>query len=362
MSLEVRFRRLFPQLELDVAFEIETGGITALFGPSGAGKTSIANTIAGLLKPSEGRIALNGRELFDSERDICLPPQQRRVGYVFQEARLFPHLSVEKNLRFGWRRAAQPPSEDEYARIVELLGISHLLARKPRTLSGGERSRVALGRALLASPEVLLLDEPLAALDAPRKHEIMPWLERLRDETRIPVLYISHSLEEVARLADRVILLKEGHVAASGSVFDLLTDFAFAEFTGGAPYGTLLNSRVARHLESDGLTALSFPGGELFVPVLARSPGSQLRVHIRAEDVILARERPGAISANNVLPTVIANIHQVEAFADVRLTCGATTLVARITRASCNRLGLHEGDAVFAIVKSVTVSPQIDNP
>ena len=360
MSLEVRFQRHFPQLELCVAFEIDTGGITALFGPSGAGKTSIANVIAGLLKADQGRIVLNGRELFDSDRAICLPPQQRGVGYVFQDARLFPHLSVEKNLRFGWRRAERRSSESEFHRIVALLGIAHLLKRKPRTLSGGEKSRIALGRALLASPDLLILDEPLAALDAPRKSEILPWLERLRDEARMPILYISHALEEVARIADRVILLKAGRVVANGSVLDLLTDFAFAEFTGGPPYGTLLDARIAGHMEADGLTVLSFPGGELFVPLFGRSQGSRLRVHIRAEDVIIARERPGAISANNVLPVTIAGIHEGSTFADVRLSCGPTIIVARITHASRSRLGLVAGDAVFAIVKSVTVSPQTD--
>lgn len=358
MSLEVRLRRRFPQLELDVAFEIEPGGITALFGPSGAGKTSIANAIAGLLTPDDGRIALNGRVLFDRSRRIFVSPQERRIGYLFQDARLFPHLSVESNLRFGWRRAKQRATEAEIAGVVELLGLSALLHRKPGGLSGGEKSRVALGRALLASPEVLLLDEPLAALDGPRKAEILPYLEQLRDRLRIPILYISHALDEVARLAGRVILLKAGRIAASGSVFDLLTSFAFAEFTGGAPYGTLLDAIVARHCDADGLTVLSFAGGELFIPSVARPAGSGMRAHIRAEDIIVARDRPTAISANNILAATIAGVQEVGVFADVRLACGTASLIARITRASRQRLDLREGDPVFAIVKSVTVAPR----
>jgi molybdate transport system ATP-binding protein len=313
------------------------------------------------MKPDRGRISLNGRCLFDSARGISLPPQQRRVGYVFQNARLFPNLSVDKNLRFGWRRSASRAPESDVARIVDLLGIGPLLRRKPAKLSGGEKSRVALGRALLSGPDILVLDEPLAALDAPRKDEILPYLERLRDETRIPILYISHALEEVARLADRLILLKNGRVAARGSVFGLVTDFAFAEFTGGKPYGTLLDASIVENRTQEGLTLLGFSGGELLVPLLARAEGSRLRVHIRAEDVMVARERPGAISANNVMPVSIGALQSAgDAFVDIRLMCGTTAIVARITRASCNRLALREGESIFAIVKSVTVSPKID--
>ena len=359
MSIEIACRHRHRSFELDVAFAVEGPGITALFGPSGAGKTTVINAVAGLLRPDHGRIAIDGRVLFDSAADVWVPPRQRRVGYVFQDARLFPHLSVEKNLRFGWRRAAQRLPESETAQVIEMLGLAPLLRRKPAKLSGGEKGRVALGRALLASPEVLLLDEPLAALDQARKDEILPYLERLRDEGRIPMLYVSHSLDEVSRLANDIVILKSGRVAAAGSVFDVLTDLHLPDFTGSSPYGAVLETTVLRHLPQDGLTILAFPGGELSVPKLQLPESARLRTHIRAEDVMLARERPVAISANNVLPARVAGIRTSdEVHVDVQLRCGASALVARITRASASRLGLHDGMEVFAIVKSVTIAPQ----
>ncbi len=216
MSIDVAIRHDFGSFALDAAFLIDKPGVTALFGPSGAGKSTITNAIAGLLRPQAGRIVINGRDVFDGGRGIFVAPRLRRTGYVFQDSRLFPHMSVANNLRFGWRRAAAPASEADISHIIDLLGLSHLLDRLPAKLSGGERGRVALGRALLSSPEILLLDEPLAALDAARKQEILPYLERLRDEARLPMLYVSHSLDEVSRLADNMIVLKEGRVATQG--------------------------------------------------------------------------------------------------------------------------------------------------
>lgn len=361
MSIEVAVRQDYGAFSLDVAFDAAATGITALFGPSGAGKTTVLNAIAGLSRPRVGRIAVGQHVLFDSESGKWVPARQRRIGYVFQDARLFPHLSVEGNLRFGWRRAPSRMSEPEIARIVEMLGLAPLLGRKPATLSGGEKGRVALGRALLANPELLLFDEPLAALDAARKNEILPYLERLRDEARLPMLYVSHSLDEVSRLANDIVLLQQGRVVASGSLFDVLTDLELTDFTGGSPYGTVLETRITRRLEADGLSILSFPGGELAVPLLEKPVGQGLRTHVRAEDVMLAREEPRAISANNVLPVVIAAIRSASGgHVDVRLLCGSTALVARITRASSLRLELAEGMHLFAIIKSVTVSPQTE--
>ncbi len=251
-------------------------------------------------------------------------------------------------------------NQQQIAHVIALLGLGGLLARRPARLSGGEKSRVALGRALLSSPELLLLDEPLAALDAARKAEILPYLERLRDETRLPMLYVSHALDEVARLADHVILLKEGHVTAQGSVFDLVGDLEFAAGLGQPAYGAVFAVTVAAHRDADHLSVLAFDGGELVVGRLERPLGAHLRVRMRAEDVMLAREEPRAISANNVLKTVVTAIHPAgEARADVQLACGGAKLVARITRASVARLGLAPGMAVFAIVKSVTVDPRI---
>ena len=222
MTLEVAIRQHLGAFALEAEFAAAEG-VTALFGPSGAGKSSIVRAVAGLLRPQEGRIVIAGRTVLDTASGVFVPPEARHAGLVFQDARLFPHMTVENNLLFGWRRAPVKAGADEIARVIALLGLEQLRPRLPGNLSGGEQRRVALGRALLASPDILLLDEPLANLDADRQAEILPWLERLRDGARIPMLYVSHAVDEVARLADRVVLLKEGRVTASGSVFDMLT-------------------------------------------------------------------------------------------------------------------------------------------
>jgi molybdate transport system ATP-binding protein len=281
-----------------------------------------------------------------------VPPQQRRTGFVFQDARLFPHMSVADNLRFGWRRAPSRVGEVGITRVVDLLGLGHLLERAPKALSGGEKSRVALGRALLSAPDILLLDEPLAALDVARRSEILPYLGRLRDETKLPMIYVSHALDEVARLADEIVVIRDGRVEARGSVFDLLT-----KIDGSIPtLGAVLDAQVAAHRASDGLSVLSFDGGQLIVSQIARDVGSRVRVRIRAEDILLAREEPRAISANNVLPTAVSALRAGDgAQSDVQIACGATKLVARITQASAARLALAPGVPVFAIIKSVIV-------
>jgi len=355
MTIEIRLHHRFGTFVLDAAFAIARPGVTALFGPSGAGKSTIANAVAGLFRPAEGRIVIGDQIVFDSAARIVLPPRARRIGYVFQDARLFPHMSVENNLRFGWRRAPIKASDDEFARIVHLLGLEALLARKPAKLSGGEKSRVALGRALLSSPHLLILDEPLAALDAARKAEILPWLEKLRDEAALPMIYVTHALDEVARLADEIVLLRAGKVAAQGAAFDLLPDLEFASLAGTTPLGAVFQARIAAHRD-DGLTELSFDGGPLFVTRLDAPVGAKLRVRLRAEDVMLARVVPGAISANNVLSTTVAGARVADdSHADVQLACGATKIVARITRASLARLEIKPGMPMFAIIKSVIV-------
>ena len=354
MSVDVRIRHRLGAFALDVAFQSDAPGVTALFGPSGAGKTSIVHAIAGLLRPDEGHIAVDGRVLFDSATRTDLAVEDRRVGLVFQDARLFPHMNVRDNLLFGWRRAKERADEGEIGRVIELLGLEGLLSRKPTRLSGGEKSRVALGRALLASPSLLLLDEPLASLDASRKAEILPYLERLRDEAKMPIFHVSHAVDEVLRLADRVVVLRDGRVEGEGSVFD----FAAGEIGQLLPAtGAVIDARL-EGVRDDGLSVLSFPGGVLSVARTELPPGTRLRVRIRAEDVLLAREEPRAISANNVLATRISSIRAEGASqADVHLLCGGTRLVARITQASVKRLGLKEGEAVYAVVKSVILDP-----
>ena len=351
MSLEVFLRHSFGAFALDAAFETD-GGVTALFGPSGAGKTSIVGAIAGLLRPQEGRIVLNGHVLFDTARRLCLPAETRRTAVVFQDSRLFPHMSVEDNLLFGWRRAPLKADAAAIAHIVELLGLGHLLERRPHGLSGGEKSRVALARALLASPDLLLLDEPLAALDAARRAEILPYLEKLAREKSLSMLYVSHSIEEVSRLADEIVVLKDGRVAAQGSVFDLLTDVD--AIAGTPPLGAVFEATIAGQ-SADGLSLLAFNGGVLAVAKLKRPLGARLRVRLRAEDIMLARVEPRDISANNVLPCVVSAVRETGDMADIQFFCGATKLAARITNASRARLGLGPGVEAFAIIKSVTV-------
>jgi len=352
MTISVDVHLMRGRFEIEASFAIETAGVTALFGPSGAGKSSLVHAIAGLLRPERGSITLNGRTVLDTARGIDVPSEKRRVGYVFQDSRLFPHLNVERNLRFGWRRAERRADEKEFAEVLEMLGIAALRDRRPGTLSGGEKQRVAIGRALLASPDILLMDEPMASLDAGRREEILPYLERLREERRLPILYVSHALDEVARLADQIVVLTDGRVGAQGSVFDLMPRI-------DPRSGVVLAAHIVRHLP-DGLTELAFAGGPLFVHRLALAEGSAVRVRIAASDVLLALHPPEGISANNVIKARIAKLSERKGdLVDAELAAGPATLIARITRASAKRLGLISGTEVFAVIKAVTVDAPI---
>lgn len=340
---------------LDAAFELPDSGVTALFGPSGAGKSTIVHAIAGLMMPAKGHITIGGETLLDTTRNIAVPARQRRLGVVFQDSRLFPHLSVRGNLLYGWRRAAEPCDADEVDRVTRLLGLENFLERKPRTLSGGERSRVALGRALLMNPRALLLDEPLTGLDATRKGEILPYLERIRDEAKLPILYVSHAIDEITRLADRIVVLNAERVVAEGSLFDVTSRLDLASGQAMFP-GTILNAVVAAHDREFGLTELAIGGERLVVPAMARTIGDKIRVRIDAQDIMLALSRPADISANNILPASIEEMRPHDETAmDVKLRLGETRLLARVTRRSVERLGLQPGGKVFAIIKAVTV-------
>ena len=350
MSLEVSLRHRFGAFALDAAF-VTHGNVTALFGPSGAGKSTIVAAIAGLLRPRQGRVVLDGRVLSDAPA-IFVPAERRRIAVVFQDTRLFPHMSVRDNLLFGWHRTETKSDAATISHVIDLLGLEALLARQPRGLSGGEKSRVALGRALLASPEMLLLDEPLASLDAARRGEILPYLEKLAREAGLPMLYVSHQVEEVARLADEVVVIEQGGVKAQGPVFDLLTDVD--AIAGVPPLGAVFEAAVHEH-HGDGLSVLAFDGGVLYVRRLPHPVGARVRVRLRAEDIMLALKEPEAISANNVLTCTVKAIRTTGEEADVQLLCGKTRLVARITASSRARLKLEPGTAAYAIVKSVTV-------
>jgi molybdate transport system ATP-binding protein len=354
LTLSVDIRHRLGKFQLDAAFET-SGRLVALFGPSGSGKTSLVNLIAGLLRPDEGKITVDGRVLTDTATSTFVPRHKRRIGYVFQDARLFPHMTVSQNLRYGsWFT----PDAERYAemdRVVELLGIDHLLGRRPGLLSGGERQRVAIGRALLASPRLVLMDEPLASLDGARKAEIMPYLERLRDETKIPIVYVSHSVAEVARLATDIVVLDDGKIAASGPTSEILQRLDLLPEEERGEGGAVLEMEVAAHEPDFAMTVLKSAAGEVRVAGVDMPLGARVRVRVRARDVLIATQRPQGLSALNILSgKVVDIISGGGAVSDVTIACGGQEIVARITRRSCAMLGLTPGQPVFAVIKAVS--------
>ena len=354
--LSVSLRHRLGSFSLEVDFRAPPG-VTVLFGRSGSGKTTVVNAVAGLLRPKRGRIEVDGAVLMDSAARVMLPPHRRRIGYVFQDGRLFPHLTVRQNLLYGRWFAGRGQWAD-LGRIVELLGIGALLDRRPGGLSGGEKQRVAIGRAILSDPRLLLMDEPLAALDEARKAEILPYLERLRDEIRLPILYVSHSVAEVARLATTVVLLEAGRVVAVGPAAEVLADPGVAPVMGLREAGAMISARLAAQ-EGDGLTRFETGGGLLWLPQVAAPAGAVLRLRILAQDVMLAVERPRGISALNVLAGVVEEVRMGEGpGAMVRVRVGEEVLLARITRRSVGALDLGPGKAVFAVLKAVSVAQE----
>ncbi len=355
MSLVVDITHPFGAFTLNVAFEAP-GGITALFGRSGTGKTTVINAVAGVLRPAQGRITLSGEVLFDASQGVALPLHKRRLGYVFQDGRLFPHMTVRRNLMYGARFApvdATGPGLDD---VCDLLGIGGMLARYPGTLSGGEKQRVAIGRALLSHPRMLLMDEPLAALDSARKDEILPYLERLRDHTDMPILYVSHSVSEVARLATSVVVLEDGQVARSGSAEQVLSDPDMVRQIGLREAGAIVPAALIKH-HDDGLSELSISGGQLLLPRVQLEPGAVTRVRILAKDVMIALARPRDVSALNILPCEILTLRGGDGPGMiVQMACGSDRLLARITRRSADALALAPGVNVHAVIKSVSIA------
>jgi molybdate transport system ATP-binding protein len=354
MSLNILLRHRFASVQMDMAFEVPTPGLTALFGPSGAGKSTIIAAAAGLLRPEECRIEVDGRVLADTMSGVWLPPERRRMGLVFQDARLFPHMSVATNLRFGLRRAV--PGPVQFDDVIDLLGIHALLSRRPHTLSGGERQRVAIGRALLAQPHLLLMDEPLASLDAARKAEIMPYLTRLKTAMRLPVLYVTHSLEEVAQLADSMVLINAGRVIGCGPISEMAArvDLPLAQRDDAA---ALLQCRVARHDIERELSLLEGAGVALWVPLLDAPIGAERRIRIPAREVILAGKAPEAISLHNVVPGEVRRIApdtgNRSVLVEIALPNG--TLISRVTPDAINRLALAPSTSVLALIKSTSI-------
>ena len=343
------------KFELAVAFRAEAP-VVGVFGRSGAGKSALVNALAGVAHPRRGHIVVNGETLFDSERGIDLPPEQRRLGYVFQDALLFPHLSVESNLLYGYRRAPARARPIDPRHIVALLGLDALLRRFPGKLSGGERQRVAIGRALLAQPRLLLMDEPLASLDVTRRDEVLRYVELLRDDLHIPIVYVSHSVAEITRLADTVVLLSEGSTLAVGPVDEVMGRLDLRPHTGRFEAGAVIDTTVAAHDPASGLTTLAFAGGELSVPSVEALAGERVRVRIRARDVSLALSRPSGLSIVNVLEsTLVAIADDGGPIVEVQLRVGQTSLRARITKWSRIELGLAEGQRVYALIKAVSL-------
>ena len=354
--LKIDVQKRQGRFTVAASFTVESAGVTALFGPSGAGKTSIINMVAGLVRPDEGHVIVNGRTVFDSVKGIDIPPEQRGFGYVFQDGRLFPHLSVRSNLTYGMKLVRVGNRTITFDEVVELLGIEHLLERRVTKLSGGEKQRIAIGRALLASPTLLLMDEPLASLDAGRKAEVLPFVERLPLRLSIPILYVSHSLDEVLNLADTLVLLEGGRVRSMGPIEDILNRGGLNGHNGSSARGTVITTVVDHHDSSDGLTYLQFNGSFLKVPLSEVTPGTRIRARIDAGDVDLCLSRPSNTTMDNIFPAIVERISEGNsARVNVRLNMGAP-VSSTITRRAVRELGLAMGQQVFVMIRRVTIS------
>jgi molybdate transport system ATP-binding protein len=355
--LRIDIAKQLGAFRLETAFEAKARGATLVFGASGAGKSCLLAAIAGLVKPDSGRIEIAGDVLFDSAQAINVPTEARRVGFVFQEARLFPHMSVRANLGYGSKRRKEHASAASFDDVVALLGIAGLLERRPRTLSGGEKQRVAIGRALLSNPRLLLLDEPLAALDDPRKAEILPFLERLRDEIGIPMLYVTHSMDEVARMADHLVLLDRGKVAAAGAPGELSGRLNLPLLIDRPDVGAILLGRVAAQDDTRVVTRVAIGATEFLLSHIDLPAGHPVRLRVLARDVAIATQRPEGLSVQNVLPCrLIALADRPNGRCLLQLDLGGAAMLALLTADSARRLNLRPGQEVFALVKSVASS------
>ncbi|MET0280791.1 MAG: molybdenum ABC transporter ATP-binding protein [Steroidobacteraceae bacterium] len=352
LDVDLRFSR--GGFALEAQFAAATPGVTALFGRSGCGKSTLVNLLAGLIPGARGRIELDGQVWFDSTRGTHVPAERRRIGYVFQDARLFPHYSVRGNLLYGAARAGAPGAFDD---VVQLLGLETLLARRPGSLSGGERQRVALGRALLTAPQLLLLDEPLASLDAARRDEVLPYFERLRDHYSIPMVFVSHQFDEVLRLATQLVVLDQGRVAASGDLGSVSLSPQLRGIVGADAAGAVIEGVVSA-VAPEGLATIRIGAhSQLMVPAQQLAAGQPLRLQLLARDLILALEEPRGISVRNHLRGAVRGI-VADGGADlVEVEVDGTTLLARITSAATRELRLAPGVAVWVLVKAVSVSP-----
>ena len=353
VDLHYVFRR--TEFSLDVELKIPMQCITGIFGESGSGKTTLLRCIAGLEQPAMGQLSINGDAWQDTTRQISRAIHERQIGYVFQEPRLFRHLNVRRNLEYGQRRRRDSKNGVEFDQIVGLLGLERLIDRTPDELSGGEAQRVAIARALLSAPRLVLMDEPLASLDRARKDEILPFLDRLHTELSIPILYVSHNIEEVCRLCDHLVVMDRGRILAAGEIQSVLVDLDLP-MLGGDEAGSVISGTVEAYDADYDLTRLTFSGGSLLIPGRFGDVQSALRLRIRANDVSLCRSRPDDSSILNIIPITVDEIHTVQGpYALVRLRAGDDFLMARLTRRSCDELRLKSGDELFAQIKSAAV-------
>ena len=349
--LHIDVKKQLGTLPLEAHLDIPSQGVTALFGLSGSGKSSLINLVSGLINPDEGVIALNGRELFNSAENVCVPINQRNIGYVFQDARLFPHYTVNGNLRYGMKNT----SKDEFNYIVELLGIGHLLKRYPITLSGGEKQRVAIGRALLTDPEILLMDEPLSALDLPRKRELMNYLERLSKEINIPILYVTHSLDELLRLAERVVLLANGKVEAYDVLENIWDSPMFLPWKQENEQSAVLSLPVFMHNPSYKMTALSIGDQNIWINQVEAQINEKVRICIHSSDVSISLNKVEQSSIRNILYGRVIKILELENRVDLKLDIGGKHLWASISKWSFHDLALQLGQLVYAQIKAISV-------
>jgi molybdate transport system ATP-binding protein len=353
LGVNVKKRR--GTFSLDACFELPTPGVVALFGRSGCGKSTLVNVIAGLLDADAGRVVLDDIVLLDTELRICVPPERRRIGYVFQDARLFPHLSVASNLRYGETRA---PARRYVTldTVVDLLDLGSLMDRRTHQLSGGERQRVAIGRALLSQPNLLLLDEPLASLDTSRRDEVLPYLEILRDQLAIPMVYVSHNFDEVLRLATHIVLMDSGRAIAQGGVADMSLNPGLRSIIGADAVGAIVDGTVIGMDATSGLLRVKVGRGELNVQALSIAAGAKLRVQLLARDLIVATQAPQHVSVRNILTGVITTVTSDDAESDlIAIDIGGTVIMARVTTAAVRELALVPGLPVWALVKAVSL-------
>jgi molybdate transport system ATP-binding protein len=362
MSLKVAVEKRLDSFVLDVEFDAPTPGVVALFGPSGCGKSTTINIIAGLLVPDRGNISLDDAVLLDTHRQVAVAAERRGIGYVFQDARLFPHLNVSSNLRYAQRRARRAPYVS-LERVLSLLDLEPLLSRRVHQLSGGERQRVAIARALLSQPRLLLLDEPLASLDRERREEVLPYLETLRDQLSIPMIYVSHQFDEVLRLATHIVLMQSGRVAAEGSITQMSLDARLRALIGPDTVGAVLDGTVIGEDAANGLTRIRVGDGEIRVEAAGLAAGTRLRVQLLARDVIVSTRVPQYLSVRNSVQGVVTAVDDDGSGADggsgsdlVSIDIGAgASILARVTRAATRELALAKGMRAWALIKAVSL-------